>query len=84
MLLLERINKALFGRLNRINDILQLLRPFSSVEIAHHYWVQQYLVDVNDESGEVVKLHESTEELKADINALTKLIERTEHQLILN
>ena len=43
----------------------------------YHQWVQQFLVDVNDETGEVVKMHESTEDLKADINAIIKLIERT-------
>lgn len=45
---------------------------------AYLQWAQQYLLDVNDEMGEVVKLHESNEELKADIEAFNKLIERTE------
>ena len=41
-------------------------------------WAKRFLLDVNDETGEVVKLHESNEELKADIAAFIKLIERTE------
>ncbi len=44
----------------------------------YQQWSQQYLVDVNDETGEVIKLHESTQELKADIEAFIKLIERIE------
>ena len=47
-------------------------------EEVYGQWAQQYLVDVNDEAGEVVKMHESADELKADINAFIKLIERTE------
>ena len=43
-------------------------------------WAQRYLVDVNDETGEVVKLHESTEDLKADIEAFIKLIRRVEYR----
>jgi hypothetical protein len=41
-------------------------------------WASRYLLDVSDETGEVVKLHESNEELKADIEAFIKLIERNE------
>ncbi len=44
----------------------------------YQQWAGRYLLDVSDETGEVVKLHESNEELKADIEAYIKLIERTE------
>ena len=48
--------------------------------VVYRQWAQQYLVDVSDESGEVVKLHESPEEMKVDIEAFIKLIERTEEK----
>lgn len=44
----------------------------------YQQWAQQYLPDVNDEAGEVVKLHQSMEELQADITAFIRFIERTE------
>jgi elongation factor P--beta-lysine ligase len=47
----------------------------------YQQWAQRYLVDVNDETGQIVKLHESTEELKADIDAFIQFMERHEVNL---
>jgi hypothetical protein len=44
----------------------------------YKHWPESFLLDVDDESGEVIKLHESIEELASDVNAFITLIDRNE------
>lgn len=47
----------------------------------YQQWAQEYPVDVDNESGEVVKLHESLAELCTDVKAFISFIEQKEQTI---